>query len=413
MMDDLHSNDMRIIPVFVWNWTQFPSMTGESAAQMINDPESESYQLLTNYITEFVNRYKSHPALYFYELTNELNLQADLDVVGECVRDRTRPYGVCEPMSNFSTDQMIAFTSRLATFVRHLDPSHAISSGFSMPRPFAEHLRRQPEFSPHGPDYTADSLADFKKHVVDVHAGIDIVSVHFYNHYKYNERFRITGHTNAELLRIVKQTTDQIGKELFVGEFGDVDPHVKHDSNALFTQRVLDEIVELRIPYSAPWVWEFYQSTPYLTYDDPNTTFFNLEPGYTDLIISRIRAANQQLGNSIPSPQLPDTTPPQVIITWPLEGAPVSCAPASALIHAVASDNSGTISRVRFFIDGEVSATITKPPYQFSLDSTQLGLGKQQITAEAYDPSGNKGRYTTTFVSQKTIFEPLFPVCPA
>jgi hypothetical protein len=344
MMNDLRSNDMRIVPVFVWNWTQFPAITGETATQMINDPNSESYQLLEAYISEFVDRYKNHPALYFYELTNELNLRADLDNIGRCSGARSFPPAACEPMGNFTTDQMIGFTSRLANYVRSLDPNHLISSGFSIPRPAAEHLRRKPEFSPVGPDWTPDSLTQLKTNLSDIHSGMDIVSVHFYNQEGSNERFGITGHTNAALLEKIKQTTDELDKELFVGEFGDVDPYVKDNKRALFTQNVLDEIAELKIPYSAPWVWEFYQRAPYLTYDNPNTSF-NLEPGRTDLIISKITEANAELGNRIPSPQSRETTAPRVVVTWPLEGR-LSC---DQLVYAVASDNSSTIPEVRFF----------------------------------------------------------------
>jgi hypothetical protein len=407
MMDDLHSNDMQIVPIFVWNWTQFPAMTGETAAQMINDPNSESYQLLKAYTAEFVNRYEDHPALYFYELTNELNLRADLDMVGRCQSGELGPAELCEPMGNFSTDQMIAFTSRLADHIRSLDTNHPISSGFSLPRPSAEHLRQEPEFSLSGPDFTRDSMTEFRKNLSDIHQKMDIVSVHFYNWEGSNERFGIDGHTNADLLDIVKQTTDELDKELFVGEFGDVNPYVKDDKNALFTQNVLSKIVELRIPYSAPWVWEFYETTPYRTYGRRNT-FFNLEPGRTDLIISKIKEANEKLGVPMPSAQIPDDVPPQVVITRPLEGSEMPCNPS---IHVVASDNSGNVSKVTLSIDGEVKATRTTRPYRFNLDTAQLGFGRQQITAKAYDPSGNVGQYAVTAISGKSVLEPIFHFC--
>ena len=387
MMNDLYSNEMRIVPVFMWNWTQFPAMTGENASQMITDPNSDSYQLLEEYITEFVERYKDHPALYFYELTNELNLRADLDMVGRCSDGKSPPPPSCEPMGNFTTDQMIAFTSRLADYVRSLDPNHLISSGFSIPRPAAEHLQRTPEFSPDGPDWTRDSLAEFKKNLSDVHSGMDIVSVHFYNKEGYNTRLGITGHTNADLLRIIKQTTDELDKKLFVGEFGDQNPYIESDKRALFTQNVLDKIVELKIPYSAPWVWEYYQRTPY------SQDRYSLEPGRTDLIISKIKEANAKLGNRIPSPQPRDTTAPRVVVTWPLEGR-LSC---NQLVYAVASDDSGTVSEVRFLVNDNFRTIVSIPPYRRKLDTARLGLFREQrIIARAYDRSGNVGEYTVS-----------------
>jgi hypothetical protein len=402
MMADLRSHDVRIVPVFLWNWTQFASMTGESADQMINDPDSDSYRLLKAYVAEFVHRYKDHPALYFYELTNELNLQADLDVVERCANAGLPDPTVCEPMSNFSTDEMIGFTGRLAAHVRSLDPSRPISSGFSLPRPNAEHLRRSPEFAPGGPDFEFDSLAEFKKNLTDIHSGVDVVSVHFYNRRYDNDRLGITGHTNAALLDRVKQIADGLDKELFVGEFGDVKPYIKDDKRALFTQNVLDKIVELKIPYSAPWVWEFYERSPYSTYDNPNT-FFNLEPGHTDLIISKIKDANADLGNFVPSPKSPDTTPPRVIVTWPLEGQ-MSC---NQMVHAVASDEGEAVSRVRFLVDGDTKATVSTPPYRFELDAVSLGFGGHRITAEGYDRAGNVGRFAVSVRSPLCIRERL------
>jgi hypothetical protein len=392
MMNDLYSNEMRIVPVFMWNWIQFPAMTGENAYQMITDPNSDSYQLLKEYITEFVERYKDHPALYFYELTNEFNKYADLDMVGRCSDGKSPPPPSCEPIGNFTTDQMIAFTSRLADHVRSLDPDHLVSSGFTMPRPAAQHLRRTPEFSADGPDWSRDSLAEFKENLSDIHSGMDIVSVHFYNKVYYGEersniRLDIAGHTNADLLEIVKQTTDGLGKRLFVGEFGDQSPYIKSDKRALFTHNVLDKIVELEIPYSAAWIWEYYPRNPYTP--DP---FFSLEPGRTDLIISKIKEANAELGNRIPSPQSPDTTAPQVIVTWPLGGW-LSC---NQLVYAVASDDSGDVQKVKFLVDGDLETAVSAPPYRFDLDTARLGFGKQQIRAEAYDRSGNVGQYTVT-----------------
>jgi hypothetical protein len=283
-----------------------------------------------------------------------------------------------------------------------LDPSHPISSGFSLPRPNAEHLRRKPEFEGGGPDFEFDSPVEFKKNLTDIHSGVDIVSVHLYNHPYNNDRLGITGHTNAALLDRVKRIADELDKELFVGEFGDIKPYIKDDKRALFTQNVLDKIVELEIQYSAPWVWQFYERSPYSTYDNPNT-FFNLEPGYTDLINSKIKEANQDLGNPVPAPKSSDTTPPRVIVTWPLEGE-MSC---DQMVHAVASDDGRAVSRVRFLVDGDGHTTVLMPPYRFELDAAKLWPGRHRITAEAYDRSGNVGRSEVNVRSPLCIRERL------
>jgi hypothetical protein len=263
-----------------------------------------------------------------------------------------------------------------------------------MPRKSAEHLRRRPEFSALGADFTFDSLAEFEKNIADLHDGPDIVSVHFYNESAGNERLGITGHTNADLLDIAKLAADETGKRLFLGEFGDVDPMVCADTNALFSQNILQKVTQLKIPYSAPWAWEFYQTAPYLTYDNRGTAK-SLEPGYTDFLLSKITDANAALGNPAPAPESPDLTPPRVVLTWPLDGAAMS---DGQLVSAVASDNNRTVSRVTIRVDGLEQAAFTQPPYQLFLNTALLTPGPHQISVEAADPLGNVGQATVTAV---------------
>jgi len=408
MLADLNNNGIKIVPVFVWNETQFPSLTGETVSMMLTDANSKAYLLLQKYISDFIARYKGNPAIYFYELTNELNLLADLDVVGDCNTNNPYPE-TCLPKGNFTTDQMIAFTSRLAQYIRGLDPNHLVSSGFSIPRLAAEHLRRQPGFSPQGPDFTLDSIAEFQKNLIDIHQDIDIVSIHFYNTpveslgIRDSERFGIKGATNADLLDIVKAATDNAGKSLYIGEFGDVSPYIREDPRSLFAQAVLQKITELQIPFSSPWIWEFYQFATFLESNNSNT-IFSLEPGLTDLLISKIKTANQSLGNSVPPIQSPDVTPPQVIITWPLENAPLN---TNQFVNSVASDNNGSVARVEFRVDGVLKATSVAPPYHFILDPRTLSVGNHTITAVAFDPAGNSAGYSTHVTYQPDSSKPV------
>ena len=300
MMADLEANNVQIIPVFVWNPTQFPAMANETLDALITDPNSGSYQLLTSYVTEFAERYYDHRMLYFYELTNELNLLADLDMVQSCRRD----FGdseMCAHMGNFSSDQLAAFVRRLADLVRSVDPAHLISSGFSMPRPNAAHARGYPGWLPNGPDQTLDSVSEFAAYIADVHSGVDVISAHLYNGRNDNERFGVTGHLNPDLLGIVKDVADNIGKPLFVGEFGDMEPDVAEDPTGLFTQNMLRKIVELQIPFSAVWVWQFYQFAPFIP------SVHHLDPGYAPQLVRAVRDANRDLGNEIVEVPSPDT----------------------------------------------------------------------------------------------------------
>jgi uncharacterized protein (TIGR03437 family) len=382
MMNDLAANGLRALPVFLWNANQFQGATGENATQLIANPQSNSYQLLTRYITDFINRYKNHQALYFYELTNRTNREADAQ----------RGAG-----GNYSTDQHIAFINRLAAYVRGLDPTRLISSGFALPNAWAERVRAQPQYSLSGGDFNPDTVAEFQKNLAEIHQAVDIVSVHFNNQERdffdagqrrANERFGLSGRANAELLTLIKQTTDAMGKQLFIGAFEDRTPYLNQDPTGPFTQNVLDKIVQLKIAYSAVWSWEYYETNPFTTYNNQNT-FSNLEPGYTDLLIARIKQANLNLGNPLPAQQSPDTTAPQIVLTEPTENRTIA---ANQLVHAVASDNNGAVTKVEFLVNDVLKATVTRPPYQFRLDTAAMSAGRYRIVAKAYDAAGNSSQ---------------------
>jgi hypothetical protein len=187
----------------------------------------------------------------------------------------------------------------------------------------------------------------------------------------------------------VKKAADHIGKPLFVGEFGD--DHALTDGPNSFSARMLRKLVALRIPYSAVWVWEFYQWKPYSTYDSAADNF-SLEPGYTDQLVEKLKQANIDLGNPVPTPKPPDTTPPTVVLTWPLECAQLQ---AKQDLYAVASNHNGRLNRVAFWLDGKKLGQITSPPYKFELNADSLAKGEHEIVARAVDMAENGSEWKT------------------
>lgn len=384
LMNDLDTHGMQGVFTFIWNPVQFPAMTGETVHEMLANPKSRSAQLVEQYVREFIERYKGRKALLFYELTNELNLGADLAAVARCRNELPVPQ--CEPKGNFTTAEMIAFTRRLANLIRGLDSTRLISSGFSAPRPAAEHLRARPEWLTGKADFTPDTPQQLEKNLADIHADIDLISVHLYPD-DGNRRFGSTDQRSTALLDTLKQAVDKIGKPLFIGEFGDAAGlEGKADS---YTVRMLDRIAELKVPYSAVWAWEFYQTAPHLTRDNQHTAY-SLEPGVTDALINRIRDANRRLGNPVLSGDRPDNTPPRVVLTWPLECTPVV---GSQSLHAVASDDSGLVNRVEFWLDNVQITSDSAPPYQATLKLEGIEVGDHALTARAFDHAGNQTEY--------------------
>ena len=83
-----------------------------------------------------------------------------------------------------------------------------------------------------------------------------------------------------------------------------------------------------------------------------------------------------------------DTTPPNVSITSPSNGATLS---GAAPITIEASDNVAVAS-VALYVDSTLLKTWTAAPYQFSLNTATLSNGSHQIQAVATDYSNNTTR---------------------
>lgn len=396
MMKDLDHYGIQIIPVLNWGTSKFPQMTGEGVRQLFTDPRSRSWQLLERFVTEFVMRYRGRGTVLFYELTNELNNYADLDTVRRC-KNKARG---CLDQDRFSTADMLAYTSRLATLVHRLDGSRQVSSGFTIPRPAAEHLRARPEWVTGRPDWTRDTREEFARNLRDIHAQVDIISIHLYGG-EPNKRYGSSD--PVDMLTEAKRAADRIGKPLFVGEFGDREAAAETEREAAGLQdrgrmslsagshalRMIRKIQQLRVPYSAIWVWELYQNKTYVTQDNRHTSF-SLEPGYTDDIIDLLRQVNGAPHRA----GARDATAPRVVLTWPL---PCAAVRPGMDVHAVASDDSGKVAKVEFLLDDQVIEQDASVPYQAKLAGT-LAAGKHRLSARAYDLAGNVSEFSSHVV---------------
>jgi hypothetical protein len=58
--------------------------------------------------------------------------------------------------------------------------------------------------------------------------------------------------------------------------------------------------------------------------------------------------------------------------------------------HATASDNTG-VTKVEFYVDGNLAGSSATVPYALSIDSTTLTSATHTLTGKAYDAAGNVG----------------------
>jgi len=368
MMADLHEAGICIIPTLAWNPVQFPTMTSESVTAMLTDPKSASWQLLERYVRDFIGHYAKSPELLFYELTNELNNHADIDEIKVCARRKHAEN--CTAASNFSTDQMNEFMARFAALVRSLDSAHKISSGFTLPRPAAWHTRRHPQWLGRA-DWTADSPQELEETLRDIHKSVDIISVHLYP--PNSTRLGLASGEEYKIAAIVQAAASHIGKPLFIGEFGQND--IRQAGPDSFFAHMTQEIARLKVPYSAAWIWEFYQVAVDAPYQS-EPSYPSLEPGYTDVAIDAIRQVNSARRAAVGTPPVA----PAVVLTEPMECAAVS---GGNELYAVASLGSRPVESVEFLVDGKSVGQVMRPPFTLLLPASVGKPGLAEIEARA------------------------------
>lgn len=366
MLDDLDRAHIRLVPTLIWNIVQFPAAANETLTDFIAKPTSASRALAMRFITDFVSRYRGRQTILFYELSNEFNLQADLDMVRHCHDEHSPDPAHCDSYGNFTSDQLGGFAHDMAALVHRLDPLHPLSSGYSAPRVSAFHLARHPEWSQKGPDWTVDSPEEFDRVLTTTQQDFDIVSIHIYpaDEPRFGQKPSDPLATVTEASRVVHAA----GKKLFVGEFGD-------ETASPFMQGMVRLAAEGQIDFAAVWIWEFYQFSTTRSFDTPASRT-SLEPGHGDDVIALLR---QPLAATNPS------SLPRVVLTWPL---PCARLDQPLTLSAVASDGDKAANRVEFYIDGTAVGRSSVPPYTAQFDPRAFGSKEVEIKAVATGRNG-------------------------
>jgi len=96
----------------------------------------------------------------------------------------------------------------------------------------------------------------------------------------------------------------------------------------------------------------------------------------------------------------PDTTPPQINIASPIDGATVS---DTVVIKTIVADNDA-IKSVEFFIDGDLLDSVSEEPYQTDWNTKEFSNGDHTIQCKAIDNSENK---TLSENIQVTVTNPI------
>lgn len=258
-----------IVASIGWNYASFADLVGEPHKAW-GKSDSKTTRFFTTYVQDIVTRYKNSPAIWMWEFGNEMALYVDLPNIGMWRRP-TNPQKGTPPVRSAADDLTYADQHfAMANFVRAvraIDPKTPLSSGNSLPRPFAFHNRY------HG-TWKTDTPAEFCKILQEDNPdGFDVISVHIYASTKGNFG-AIEGDYNATLTPLI-DCAAEAKKPVLVGEFGasEIEGQTPSGTRAKFTS-LLDTIRSSRIGLAALWVYDFpYQSRTHSVTTDNDRSY--------------------------------------------------------------------------------------------------------------------------------------------
>jgi chitinase len=136
-------------------------------------------------------------------------------------------------------------------------------------------------------------------------------------------------------------------------------------------------------------------STPVDVHQQTSATISGLDPGKSYRFAVKAYDSDgheSPFSNIVTTPEL---LPPTVAITSPENATSVS---GTVLISASATDNVG-VTKVEFYINGQLLATQTTAPYVHSWDTTSSAPGVYTLLVKAYDTAGNVSESCNTVIN--------------
>jgi len=279
-------NGVGLVPTLFWSFFALPDTVGEPISAW-GDEASGTRQLMRRYTREVVERYRNSSAIWAWEFGNEFindaDLPSDVKVTEWIVPQRGTPD------RRGSQDRLPSAAARsayedFARTVRQIDPARPIMTGDAAPRVSAWHLARNL-------GWKRDTRSQWVEALLAANPDpVDTLSVHFYHPRQDGSGYGGYGVEGQDLqtnLALAMEASREVGKPLWLGEFG---PGLGEDDEKQRRRQVrdfLDLILDLRIPLSAYWV-----------FDSPNRELgvWNAVPGGDNgFVFEMIAEANRRL----------------------------------------------------------------------------------------------------------------------
>ncbi len=263
-----------LIPSLFWYDATVPDLMDEPRSAW-GDLKSKTIAFMHKYITEVVGRYKDSPALWAWELGNEYSLGADLPNAAQ-----NRPWIVPNlgtrtergPGDDLTHDMVVTACREFGNAIRQLDKVHPITTGNSLPRGTAEHLRRE-----HA--WTQDTREQLVQNIIDVTPDpVNLISVHVYP-FDQEKRFSQPETSYLEVLQLCMKASADSGKGLFVGEFGAPDDEKNGGPEKARKEfdKLLAAIEEAGVPLSALWVFDLSFQDSFINVTTTNARSWQLD----------------------------------------------------------------------------------------------------------------------------------------
>jgi endo-1,4-beta-mannosidase len=266
---EAHKRNIGLIPSLFWYDGCIPDVVGESRNQWGN-PQSKTIAFMRQYVSEVVGRYRHERAIWAWELGNEYSLGADLPNAAEHRPPVQLNLGTAASRSaedDLTHEMVVTACAEFAKAVRALDSKRPITTGHSLPRAAAEHLRREKK-------WTQDSPEEFERNLQEATPSpCDLISVHLYPFDK--ERFNTKDTPYAQTMQFCMAAARRGGKALFVGEFGAPDSP-KDGGPEAARKQILEMIAAFEstgVPLAALWNFDLssQESSLNVTADNPRS----------------------------------------------------------------------------------------------------------------------------------------------
>jgi len=271
-----------IVANLAWNYPTIPDLVNEPVSAW-GKKNSKTNVFFRKYVAEVVSRYRYSSSIWMWEFSNEMSLYVNLPNASEWRAPINPQKGTPAARSvrdDISHNDMLVAMSLFHDVVRTYDQKTPISSGNSLPRPYAFHNSLDGTWKKDSESQFCEILAR------DNPVGFDVISVHIYPSSK--GYFGAAGHDSDAIVNAVSKCSKRVGKPIFVGEFGASEKDADSDPDGVSGsfRKIYGALMKNKIYFSALWVFDFqYQERTH------NVTSGNSRSHFLD----EIRELNRQI----------------------------------------------------------------------------------------------------------------------